>query len=626
MKKKTKAFPAPVKSDVNQNILNIITPSGVDYDACYANVGNNIGQIYCISKYPMSCDYGWLSNLCNLEGTATTVEYRYTPSDRMTKVMNKRISELKSNLETIKDESEKQQTIQGIQDLTEMINRITVRGEPVGYVNIILFIQAMNRDEYKARLKRVSSAVAISECNIRNLKFRQFQALQAISPYGLPNVHSVSNMGERNMPISTFMGGFPMAAAGLNDNDGYYIARTKNNRIVRLNQWIRNKDRTNSNWIVTGVPGVGKSTALKLLFTKEYAYGTKIIIFDPEKEYVDLARSTEVQGDVIDCAAGTTGRINPLQIRVAPKIKTEDLDEGEALSDYFTYEETNGGSDMALYIQQLRLFFAIYFGKENFNFEVKTLLEECLIDLYNQFGIYWDTEISKLKNTDFPIMEDLYKLVLKKAKSGAEEYKRALYSKIAMLLQSAAAGADKFIWNGHTTLDPKSDFIDLDVSNLLEADDNVKRAQFYNITMWGWQQMAANRNEKVLFGIDEGYLFVDPDYPDLMKFLRNISKRARKYEGGLMFITHSCVDVLDESVKRYGQAIIDNACYKFIMGCDGKNLKDTQSLFNLSDREVAILASKNRGQGVFMCGGVRLNMTIDVKDEFLEMFGSAGGR
>ena len=80
-----------------------------------------------------------------------------------------------------------------------------------------------------------------------------------------------------------------------------------------------------------------------------------------------------------------------------------------------------------------------------------------------------------------------------------------------------------------------------------------------NITMWAWQQMSYDRTEKVLLGVDEGYLFVEPEYPDLGRFLRNISKRDRKYEAGLLFITHSVVDLLDPAVKRLGQAIIDNA-------------------------------------------------------------------
>ena len=612
--------------NVNENILNIVTPAGIDFGNTSANVGENVGKIYFISKYPPNANYGWLADLCNLEGTATTIEYRYTTAERMQSVMNKKISELRVNSETVKDESERQKIKQAIDDMAEMINRVVVKGEPVGYFNIMVFIQAVNEKELTSRIKRVSSSIAVAECGIKILKYRQKEACISISPNGIPNTKNISNMGERNMPISTFAGGFPMANAGLNDKEGFYLGKTKNNRIVRMNQWMRNKDRVNSNWIFTGVPGVGKSTALKLILTKEYALGTKIIIFDPEKEYIDLATNENIQGEVIDCSGGEHSRINPLQIRQAPKVSHEDLYENEKIDDFFYYDEEHGSSDMALYIQQLRLFFSLYFGKDVFDLELKAILERTIIELYNRFNINWDTDISKLKNTEFPIMKDLYELVLEKSKECKDDYLRGIYRKLSLLLASIAVGADKFIWNGYTTLDSKADFIVLNVSNLLESDDNVKRAQFYNIIMWVWQQMSMNRSEKVMFALDEGYLFVDPDYPDLMKFIRNISKRDRKYESGLMFITHSVVDVLDPSVKRHGQAIIDNACYKFIMGTDGKNLEETQKLFNLSEREVAILASKNRGQGVFMAGGIRLDLKIDVCNEFLLMFGKGGGR
>ena len=79
-------------TDLNQNILNIITPSGIDFTNTTANLGEDVGKIYCISKYPSDCDYGWLAELCNLEGSATTLEYRYAFPDRMISVMNKRIS------------------------------------------------------------------------------------------------------------------------------------------------------------------------------------------------------------------------------------------------------------------------------------------------------------------------------------------------------------------------------------------------------------------------------------------------------------------------------------------------------------------------------------------------------
>lgn len=622
---------------VNENLLNIITPPGVDFTATNTNLGENFGKIYCISRYPSNgVNTGWLAPLCSLEGSMTCMEYRHTSPDRMTKVMNKRIRELKDRRETVKEESERQTIDKAIKDIREMINRISVKNEPVGYVNTMVFVQASTENDLNARIKKVTSQVAIEECNLKILKYRQREACRSIAPYGIPDYKNVSNMGERNMPISTFIGGFPMANSGLNDNGGYYLGRTKNDRIVRINQWLRKRDRTNSNWFITGVPGTGKSTTLKTLITKEFALGCKVIIFDPEQEYTDLARRAEINGDIISCGGGANGRINPLQIRPSAKFSPDEIEEikrelgpDETLEDYIAFDNLHGQSDLYIHLQQLRVFFRLYLGDE-FTAIMKALLERTLIELYESFGISKDADVRKFKNDQFPIMEDLYRLLKQKADekvnnaNGIEDQKE--YRKLALLLESIAVGADSGIWNGYTTLNSSSDFIDLDVSTLLDLDDNVKRAQFYNITMWAWGEMSRDRSEKVLFVIDEGYLFVDPEYPDLMKNIRNISKRDRKYEGGLMFITHSCVDVLDESVRRYGQALVDNATYKFIMGTDGKNLQETTKLFDLSDQEEIILAAKNRGQGIFFCGGTRMDLRVEVCDELLAMFGSAGGR
>lgn len=613
--------------EVNHHLLNIITPPGIDYDNIYANLGENVGKIYALTKYPTEgVDYGWLAELCNLEGTSTCVEYRYTEPSRITAVFNKKISELKANQELLKQESEKQRNEQAIRDLEEMIHRIAVANEPVGYINVMLHIQDSTLSNLNNRIKRVNSIVAIAGCGMRNLKYKQLQALQCMSPYGRPQ-KEVSNIGDRNMPISSFTGGFPMANAGINDEGGYYIGKTRNNRLIILNPWLRNKDRVNSNWFITGLPGVGKSSFVKSLFLRELAYGTKFIVFDAEKEYHDLAKHPDINGDIIDCAGGVTGRINPLQVRVSPKLHADDLADGESMDDFYEYDDDFGVSDLALHIQNLRTFFKLYFGAEAFTASIKTALEESLIETYEKFNITWETDIRHLKPEDYPIMSDLYDVVEELSrKPELSEYKRSIYDNLKDLLFSVAKGADQNLWNGYTTVKSKSRFCILDTSKLQDLDTNVKNAQYMNISMWSWQEMSFDRTDKVTLVADEGYLFVDPDYPDLMKFFRNISKRDRKYEGGLMFITHSVVDVLDPAVKRLGQALIDNACYKFIMGCDGKNLEETQALFNLTEKEVNILASKNRGQGILYAGSVRIEVKIDIRDKFLQMMGTAGGR
>lgn len=613
------------KININENFLNIITPAGIDYDKTHTSLGENVGKIYSVVRYPASADYGWLAPLCNLEGTSTYIEYKYTPPDRLIDIFNKRISEMRGNQDTIREESERQANRKAIEDLEKMIEKLRIQQDPVGYVNMMLHIQDTDEDRLNARIKRVSGSVAVSGCSIKVQKYKQGQALKVIAPYGIPD-EVVSNMGERNMPLNTFLGGFPMANPGIYDDGGYYLGKTTNNKLVILNQWLRNKDRTNSNWVILGVPGVGKSTALKTILAKEFAFGCKIIMFDPEEEYVDVTKHPDVNGNVVDCGGGVKGRINPLQVRSAAKITEEDLEEGENLEDFFDYGDADDSSDLALHIQQLRVFFSLYFGKEEMTAGVKAALEECLIELYEDFGITWDTDISHLKNEDFPILKDLYSKAEAKAKQeDISDYRRENYERLQDLLFSSGKGADR-LWNGYTTIESKADFIDLVISKLLEVDDKVKRAQFYNVITWVWHIINRDRTEKVLFGIDEGYLVLDPELIELMKMIRNISKRIRKYEGGLMFITHALVDMLDPAVKRLSQALIDNACYKFIMGCDGQNLEETAKLFNLSEREINILKQKNRAQGIFFAGNIRLDLTVDVADEFMEMFGSAGGR
>src|SRR5699024_6692331 len=111
----------------------------------------------------------------------------------------------------------------------------------------------------------------------------------------------------------------------------------------------------------------------------------------------------------------------------------------------------------------------------------------------------------------------------------------------------------------------------------------------FNIMTWIWDKVAQNREEKILVIFDEAYLIVDPKVPEALIYLRNYSKRIRKYEGGLGVISHSVVDFLHEEIRRYGQALMDNPTYKFMMGTDGKNLQELANLYDLTEAEQELL-------------------------------------
>ena len=81
------------------------------------------------------------------------------------------------------------------------------------------------------------------------------------------------------------------------------------------------------------------------------------------------------------------------------------------------------------------------------------------------------------------------------------------------------------------------------------------------------------REEKCYGVFYEEYLLIDKKVPQALEFMRNFSKRCRKYECGLITISQNILDFLAEEIKQYGQAILDNSTYKFFFGTDRTRLR-----------------------------------------------------
>ena len=111
----------------------------------------------------------------------------------MIKVFDKKIKELKANRETTKEEADRQRLTAAIEDLEEMINRVAVANEPVGYVNIMLLdtltegITSLRENEqlvvslyYKKNLsmKEIAQVMEVSEPRISQIHSRAIQKLK----------------------------------------------------------------------------------------------------------------------------------------------------------------------------------------------------------------------------------------------------------------------------------------------------------------------------------------------------------------------------------------------------------------------------------------------------------------
>lgn len=599
---------------INNALLNIITPMGLEIKRNSLVIGENTGKVYGIVKYPQKVDYGWLSKITNIPSTIVSISFTPIDNGSFIESLSRSVIQNRGAAESAKDPLAQKRAERAALDGEKIMVQIDQNGETVGLLGITIMPISKNEETFNKVCRKTESTCAMSKCKPRTLANLQEQAFKTLSPF-YTNDENIEQIVSRIIPLSTFVGGFPFSSSGYNDGTGYYFGRDTSGGLIVLDTWKRGNDRTNTNMVIMGVAGVGKSTAVKHIALAEYMKGTKIIFVDPEREYKELCEALE--GDWINAGGGSNGRINPLQIRPTPIDDDDDVYKDEGF----------GMGDMAIYIKNLEIFFSLYLP--SLTDRERAILKDCIIELYNNFNITWDTDITKLKNEDFPVFSDLYELVNKKAKAKEKTRKESeqnIFDDLALLLKDIAMGSDSFLWNGHSSIKTNTRCVCLDTHDLQNTSDNIKRTQYFNILTWCWQEMSKDRNERVLLICDEAYLMIDPSVPQSLVFLRNVEKRARKYEAGVVIISHSVVDFLDPQIKMYGQALLDIPCFKIIMGTDGRNLNETKELYNLTDAEEELLASKKRGNALVMIGSKRLHVVFEIPEYKFQYMGKAGGR
>ena len=141
-----------------------------------------------------------------------------------------------------------------------------------------------------------------------------------------------------------------------------------------------------------------------------------------------------------------------------------------------------------------------------------SILKQLLEGLYAAFHITWDTNAAKLQAEDYPIFSDFYEYILNLKQDENNSFYRSYRDEmtgIEIAVRELAQGGDQYIWNGHTTVEAKSNFVAIDTSTLQDVSEQVKKAQYFNILKWAWEIMSRDRTEKVVLFCDEAYILCD---------------------------------------------------------------------------------------------------------------------
>lgn len=597
---------------INKSFKERIAPIGLKIGEKDIVLGDAYISVVTLISYPSFVDVGWLGAVANIPNTRMTMTITPTDSQEISRTLKKSISEVKSKMINVSDYNDQVLLNNQMEDYIELVNRIDREHERFSSLTVNFLCYGDTKEKLEAVKKEVKSTLVSYGLSGADLMFEQERSLKMC----FPNMYiDLDKQYGLTMPIMTVSSSFPFIFQNLqDDNDSLVLGRDAIGSLVFFDLWKRTSKRNNSNAVIIGKSGSGKSTLVKKIIRGNWARGTKIIAIDPERELKELCET--INGTWIDCGTGISGMINPLEVRKS----VDDSDGDKRLN----------SNDLSRHFQTFRTFIKYYL--QDLSAYELTKIEDSLIEVYNEKGIDFDTNISRLKSSDYPIMEDLYnnlvgKLKYAKANKEPQNVIQA-YDKICSLLKSVVT-TDAKIFNGHSSINVglDNDFIVLDINSLIDSDSGILRSQFFNILTWCWNEICKNKDEQVILVCDEAHLIIDPNNKDGIDFLKKASKRIRKQNGSLWIISQNLIDFIAPEIERYGQVIIDNSSYLIVMAQGQKEIEAVQKMMNLSESERQFLTTASKGQGLFVISqDTRLPIKVELREEENELFGTAGGR
>ena len=535
---------------------------------------------------------GWMAKLTENTGAIFSINIEPTDNTELIENLDARVRDATSLSKIAKNESVKQMREAEVKEASDIISRMINNNEVVSYLTIYICVSAQEEKDLLSKCSEVEREVQKLKLKIRPItNYLLTSGFKAVAPFFTIQA-DLTEYFKRNILTSSFTGGFLFNTNTFIDEKGFYFGINQNGGIIIFNIWHKDADRTNSNMLVVGSSGAGKSLSVKHLIYNELP-SSKILIIDSEDEYTYLAKN--LKGKIVNCGGSNTGHIlNPLQIR-ASKDDEEDM------------------NAMAIHFQFLHTFFEILFPSlTDIEF---SMLDIVLEELYTKFGITQDTNLLELENTDFPRLEDLYYLLEEK---NDKEYKDE-YVKLLSLLRPISIGQASTIWNGYTDITIDTRLTVFNTKNMQEFQVQYKRAQYYNIMSYSWEILSKNKDERDILIADECHILIDPNIPQTLEYLRNISKRARKYNSSIIVISQSLEDWLNEKIRLYGQSLLANSTYKMFFKMDGQDLRDVVKTFRLTKKEENLIYNAKKGECLLTAGTRKIFATLKIPLQELQV-------
>ncbi len=599
--------------DFNQDELAIIPmkeytkwamPNDIEFKAGRTIIDGQEFRNFTITDYPLNVSNAWAWPFFGLSSSKVVMNIRPIQPQVAEKQLDRAIVELEARSKGVFKSSKQIELDTQLQTLRELISDLKIGNEYLYNVNVHIMAEEGVKKEVRGALKQYG------------FKYSEMfgRQVEAFVSNNISRIDKTTNY-ERGIHTSTIAASFPFISNSLQDKGGFYLGW--NNYPVFVDFFQRNNERVNSNMIIIGKSGSGKSYATKVLLANLAADNARIFIVDPEEEYMKLAKN--LSGKVIDVGSGVHGILNPFHVMTS--LSADEGGEGDSFSQHLQFLE--------------EFFKTIFEGMSSDAFEA---LNSIVSEVYKRKNINRTTDLSKLKPEDYPIFDDLYKLIEEKLNKEKDEYHRRNLQIILNYVQKfATGGRNSNLWNGPMSIQTKENFVCFNFRSLIvNRNQTIANAQMLLVFKYLDNEIMKNRDfnlkyetlRKIVFVVDEAHLFINPKFPIALDFMAQMAKRIRKYEGMQIVITQNIKDFIggSEETKRQASAVINASQYSMIFSLAPNDITDLVALYRNageinSDEQDAIVTAA-RGQCFFISSAYSRTMfNIEANDTIKKLAG-----
>ncbi|MBR1598500.1 MAG: DUF87 domain-containing protein [Lachnospiraceae bacterium] len=593
-------------------------------------VNNIITHNLRVISYPSTVGDSWMAGVMSFPATKVVVKLTPMDNTKSVRAIDRSLAELRGQYMNTSIDSKMIELQEHIETLSSLL--VTLKQDNESLLSANIYVTAYDvvktaEDPYLAeKLDSEIPSVAdmkktlkrsYSEAGMRmsGMDFMQIQAFigSQVSNYD-PLVRDA-----RGIPTNTVAGMYPWIFAHISDKGGIKLG-SADGVPVFIDFFRRDSERVNSNMVIVGKSGSGKSYATKSLLSNLASEDAKIFILDPENEYSELAHN--LHGKVINVGNAKYGRLNPFHIITA-------LDDDEA-----GVEGGGPGGSFATHLQFLEEFFRQILP--DIDKDALEYLNSLIERVYLNFGITPETDLSTFTAEDYPIFDDLYDVVLAEFERTNNEYLRQLLrSLVNYIAKFSTGGRNANIWNGPSTITTDENFSVFNFQSMLaNRNTTIANAQMLLVLKYIDNEIIKNRDyntryglkRKVVVVIDEAHVFIDTKFPVALDFMFQLAKRIRKYNGMQIVITQNIKDFVgSEEIARKSSAIINACQYSFVFGLAPNDMDDLCKLYakagGINEQEQEDILGAKRGQAfTIMSPTSRSSFQIEVPSSMVEMF------